>query len=499
MSQDLAQPMAWKKTKVIVIGAGFGGICMGVQLKRAGIEDFRILERAEEIGGIWHHNTYPGCGCDVPSHLYCLSFEPYVDNMVRYPGQPEILAYLQRVVKKYGLRKHLVTNAAAKTAVYNESSARWTVTTVDGREYRADVIVSAVGQLDKPQIPQFPGAETFQGAAFHTAQWDHDCDLSGRKVAVIGNGSSAAQLLPHVAEKAGHVDVYQRTPNWVIPKPREEFGPLTQAAFKHFPVLQSLYRKEIYLAADLLLTPVIRQGWTHWPIKQLARWHLHHQVIDPDLRARLTPDHAIGCKRITVDSRYLPTFNRENVSLVTEKISRLTPSGIVTESEDGGFHERAADVIIYATGFHASEFLVPMDVLGRRGRNLQQEWAEGAEAYLGIALPGFPNFYLVHGPNTILGHNSNIFMIENQVRFIMRCLQHMPATLEVRSQAMESYRSWMDEAVSKTVWHGCSSWYRNPETGRVTNPWPASTMRYWMLTRLQVLRLSAAFDIKRRS
>jgi cation diffusion facilitator CzcD-associated flavoprotein CzcO len=267
----------------------------------------------------------------------------------------------------------------------------------------------------------------------------------GRDVAVVGTGSSAAQLLRHVAEQARSVSVFQRTPSWVIPKPKAEFGRGTRWAFDRFPSLQVAYRAMTYLAADTLLTPVIRRGWTFQPTAWIARRHLRRQVPDRALRARLTPDYPIGCKRIVIDNSYYPAFNRENVHLVTEGIARLTPSGIKTD--DGTHHP--ADVIVYATGFRTTEFLVPMTVRGRGGANLHEQWATAAGAYLGIAVPGFPNFFMVHGPNTILGHNSNIFMIECQVHYILNCLRMLPGELEVRTEAMESYRSWLNTAISR--------------------------------------------------
>ncbi|MBP2328069.1 cation diffusion facilitator CzcD-associated flavoprotein CzcO [Kibdelosporangium banguiense] len=476
---------------VAIIGAGFGGLCMAAELKRMGIESFVIFEKADEVGGIWRDNTYPGCGCDVPSHLYSYSFERYRSATVRYPGQQDILDYLRRVTEKYDLRRHLKTGAEVVSADYDEMSAHWTIVTGDGLEHVFDVVVSAVGQLHRPKFPKFAGWENFHGEVFHTAEWDHGVDLTGRDVAVVGTGSSAAQLLPHVAERARRVSVFQRTPSWVIPKPKAEFGRVTRWAFDRFPALQPAYRAATYLAADTLLTPVIRRGWTFQPTAWAARRHLRRQVPDRVVRANLTPDYPIGCKRIVIDNSYYPAFNRENVHLVTEGIARLTPSGIKTE--DGTHHP--ADVIVYATGFRTTEFLVPMTVRGRGGKNLHEQWATAAEAYLGIAVPGFPNFFMVHGPNTILGHNSNIFMIECQVHYILNCLRMLPGEVEVRTEAMDSYRSWLNTAISRTVWQaGCDSWYKT-ESGHVTNPWPASTRKYRKMTRRDP---SSAFSATRR-
>jgi cation diffusion facilitator CzcD-associated flavoprotein CzcO len=474
-----------RRTPTIAIaGAGFGGLCMGVELKKAGIDSFTIFEKAADVGGIWRDNTYPGCGCDVPSHLYSFSFEKYRSTSSRYPAQAEILSYLQGVAEKYSLRSHLRLDSPLTSAEYDNETGQWTITTGQGEVHVVDMLITAVGQLHRPQHPDIPGLNDFGGARFHTAEWDHNQELTGQNVAVIGNGSSAAQLIPSVSKKARRTYVHQRTPNWVIPKPKAEFGPATRLAFRSLPFLHSLYRKATYLTADLGLSPVITRGWSARPVEWLARRHLRRQVADPELRAKMTPDYPIGCKRIVIDSDFLPAMNRENVELVTTGISRVTKTGI--EYTDGTHQD--VDTIICATGFRASEFLVPISVRGKNGAWLHEEWKQGAQAYLGMAFPGFPNLFFIHGPNTILGHNSNVFMIECQVRYIMNCLRLLGRTdtkneIEVRPDAMHRYRQTLDQRIDRTVWvAGCQSWYKN-YSGKVTNPWPASTMRYWRLTR----------------
>lgn len=477
-------PGQGEHSAVAVVGAGFGGLGMAAALKRAGIDSFTVFEKGDEVGGIWRDNTYPGCGCDVPSHLYSFSFAPYRSDTVRYPSQRGILDYLRRTTDLEGLRQHLRTGTEIASAEYDEARARWTLTTRGGERHTADVVVFAVGQLHRPKLPDIPGREDFAGPAFHTARWDHTQDLTGRTVAVIGTGSSAAQLLPTVAAAASRVTVYQRTANWVLPKPAADFGPLVRQAFRRVPTLQSAYRAATYLAADAGLSPVVSRGWSAGPLTWLARRHLRRQVPNPVLRAKLTPNHPIGCKRVVIDSAFYPALCRDDVDLVTDPIDRIDATGIRTID---GAH-RPADVIIYSTGFHASEFLVPMDVRGRGGARLHDRWREGAEAYLGIAYPEFPNLFLIHGPNTILGHNSNVFIIECQVHYIMNCLRLLRGTtgvrtIEVRAEAMAEYRQWLDRTLAGTVWQaGCQSWYQHP-SGRVTNPWPASTIRYRQLTR----------------
>jgi cation diffusion facilitator CzcD-associated flavoprotein CzcO len=464
--------------RVAIIGAGFGGLGMAVQLKQAGIDDFVVFEKGSEVGGIWQWNTYPGCGCDVPSHLYSFSFARYRNAQLRYPKQPAILDYLCRVADDFDLRPHIWCDMPITSAVWH--GTLWVLRSPDGFACTADAVIFAVGQLHRPYTPELPG--TFFGSSFHTAHWDHDLDLTGKSVAVIGTGSSAAQLVPQLAKIAGQVDVYQRTPNWVLPKPAQKFSHVTAALLRWIPGLHTAYRVGTWLAADTLLTPVVTRGWTARPLAWLARWHLHRQVPDAALRAALTPQHEIGCKRIVIDSDYYPALCRPNVELIAEPIKRLTETGVVTT--DGWHHY--ADALIYATGFKTSEFLVPLDVRGRDGIDLQEQWHNGAEAYLGMTLPGFPNMFLVHGPNTILGHNSNIFMIECQTRYILRCLES--SAVEVTAEAMEGYRRWLANNLRHTVWQGsCRSWYKTA-TGRVVNPWPASTRRYRAMTRCVITK-----------
>jgi cation diffusion facilitator CzcD-associated flavoprotein CzcO len=475
----------WQGTKptVAIIGAGFGGLCMGVRLKQAGNDSFTIFEKGTDVGGIWRDNTYPGCGCDVPSHLYSFSFEKYRSSTCRYPAQEEILAYLRRVAQKYDLRPHLRLGTEVTAAHFDEARGHWVVTTASGEQYDFDVVIYAVGQLNRPRLPEIPGRDTFEGASFHTARWDHDYELSGRDVAVVGTGSSAAQLVPYVARTAHRLYVFQRTANWVIPKPAAEFPWLTRLSFEHMPALQLAYRGGVYLAADEVLWPVITRGWSSRPVEWLARRHLRGQVPDPQLRQKLTPDHPIGCKRIVIDSDFYPALTRRNVELITEKISRITPTGIETDDRV----VRKIDAIVYATGFRTTEFLAPIQVHGRNGKSLHDQWRGGAEAYLGISVPGFPNLFIIHGPNTILGHNSNVYIIECQVRYIMQCLRLLPGdppgAIEVRPEAMTRYMQQLEKAIDRTVWkQGCLSWYKT-ESGKVTNPWPGSTRRYRRLLR----------------
>jgi cation diffusion facilitator CzcD-associated flavoprotein CzcO len=464
---------------VAIIGAGFGGLCMAIQLEKAGIRSYTIFEKGADVGGTWRDNTYPGAGCDIPSHLYSFSFEKYSSWTRRYPGQPEILDYLETCADKYGLRPRIRLNTEVTAASFDESLGRWRVRTTAGEEL-FDVVVSAVGQLNRPRMPDIAGTSDFKGVSFHSARWDHSQDLTGRRVAVIGNGSSAAQFIPRVAEVAGQVDVFQRTPNWVIPKMDATFGTTLTTAFRRVPSLQRGYREWTYRYTEGALYPALAGGWSTGLLRKIALGHLHDQVPDPGLRARLTPDYPIGCKRIVIDSAFYPALTRPNVNVVTDRITRIVPGGVETAT---GLHE--ADVIVYATGFHASDFLAPLEITGREGRRLDEEWRDGAEAYLGIAVPRFPNLFMVYGPNTNLGHSSIVFMIECQVGYIMGCLPYIAGrgSMEVRPEAMDTWRRSLDRAMGKMIWQaGCTSWYKNA-AGRVTNNWPAATTVYRRITK----------------
>ncbi|MEU8378051.1 NAD(P)/FAD-dependent oxidoreductase [Streptosporangium sp. NPDC048865] len=467
------------RPNVAIIGAGFGGLCMAIQLEKAGIRSYTIFEKGAGVGGTWRDNTYPGAGCDIPSHLYSFSFERYTSWTRRYAAQPEILRYLEGCADKYGLRPRIRLNTAVTSAVFDESLGRWRVATAAGEEL-FDVVVSAVGQLNRPQLPDIPGMSTFDGASFHSARWDHSVDLAGRRVAVIGNGSSAAQFIPEVAEAAGHLDVFQRTPNWVIPKPDAVFGPRMRTALRRVPFLQRAYREWTYRYAENTLYPALSGGWTTDLLPKHALEHLRNQVPDPVLRAKLTPDYPFGCKRVVVDSGFYPALTRPDVDVVTDRIVRILPGGVETSA---GLHE--ADVIVYATGFETSGFLASIEVTGREGRHLAEEWKDGAEAYLGIAVPRFPNLFMLYGPNTNLGHNSIVFMLECQVRYIMGCLAHLASRgpMEVRPEAMATWRQSVGRAMEGMVWQaGCTSWYKN-EAGRVTGNWPGSASAYRRITR----------------
>ena len=465
---------------VLIIGAGFGGLAMALELRAAGLTEFTVLERAAGLGGVWRDNTYPGAGCDVPSPLYSFSTVPNPDWPMRFSLREDIHAYMHRVVRDHDLGPHLRFGVAVESAEYDEAAAQWLVTTDSGEVLRADVLVPAVGQLSRPAVPDLPGMAGFRGTAFHSARWNHDCDLTGKRVAVVGTGASAIQFVPEIAPRAGRVTVFQRSAPWVLPKPDVRYRPWHKRLFRRVPAVRLVERFAIWLLCEILALclvdlPVLRKG-----IARLALWHLHHQVSDPRLRAELTPDYAPACKRALFSNDFYPALTRPDVDLVTEKITGITPAGVRTA--DGVEHP--ADVIVYGTGFAASEFLAPMTIRGLGDRTLAGTWADGARAYLGVAVPGFPNLFLMYGPNTNLGVGSIIYMLESQACYIVGLVRSLRPgrALDVRAEVADRFDRRIQARLRRSVWTLCSSWYRDA-SGRVTNNWPGTVTSYRLQTR----------------
>ncbi len=464
----------------LIIGAGISGICMGIKLHERGIDNILIAEKSPGVGGTWHDNHYPGACCDVPSVLYSYSFEPNPDWSRHYSPHNEIRAYLEHCVDKYGLRDKVRCDCGVSAARFDEALGQWEVTLSDGTVVRARTLVSAVGQLNVPSIPPFEGREDFAGEQFHSARWDHDVDLKGKRVAIIGNAASALQFIPPVAKEAEQVYVYQRSANYVIPRNDSPFTDGQKRRFRQFPWWLRIRRAARYLYQECLLFPVMK---TIAPMQKLVRWQalnfLENQVSDPVLREKLTPKYEIGCKRILVSDDYYQAMVRPNVELVTSPITGIGAEGVRSEDEQ----ERPADVLIYGTGFHATDFLATLSVTGRGGRTLAEHWRDGAQAYRGVAVPEFPNLFMLYGPNTNLGHSSIIFMVEQQVRYIVRCidkiLSHDLTSLEPSAAATRRYNDRLQGDLANTVWTGdCGSWYKN-EAGLNTNNWPHSTTYFW--------------------
>jgi len=463
--------------RVVIIGAGFGGIGMAIRLKQAGIDDFVVIDRAENLGGTWRDNSYPGLTCDVPSLLYSFSFRPWRWTR-RFPARAEILAYLHGLVAEHDLGPHLRFNRGVEAAAFDEGSATWKLSLSDGSTLGATCVVSAVGQLGSPAMPDIPGRDEFGGPSWHSGRWNHDVDLTGRHVAVIGTGASAIQFVPEIAKVAGHVDVYQRTAPYVLPKADRPYREAEQILFERLPVVRKADRLRIFLYGELLtsgfvLSPKLLAG----PMR-LWRRQLDKQIADRELRARCVPDYVMGCKRVAFSNDWYPALARPNVRLITEKIEHIAPDGVVTA--DGA--KRIADVIIYATGFSAVQFLTPMTVTGLRGQRLHNAWQNGAHAYLGITVAGFPNFFMLYGPNTNLGGNSIIYMLEGQIGYTLAAIEALAserlAWLDVRPDVHDAFNSWVQSASETSVWEsGCHSWYTTA-SGRNTNNWPDHTFLY---------------------
>ncbi len=468
---------------VTIIGTGFAGIAMAVALQRSGRHDFLLLERAADVGGVWRDNTYPGAACDVPSHLYSFSFAPHADWSRVFATQGEIHGYLRACADRFGLRAHTRFHTEVTQARWDESQACWHVELAGGETLRTRVLVTGMGQLSRPALPKIPGLADFEGPRFHSAHWDHTCDLRGKRVAVIGTGASAIQFVPAIAPKVAQLTVFQRSAAYLLPRPDRPYSRLEKAAFRHLPGAMKLHRAWTYLSYESRALAFTRfGGLMKLAVGRPFRRMLNEQVNDRTLRQRLTPDYPIGCKRILLSSEYLATMARDHVQLVTTGIRRVTPTGV--ETEDGVHHP--ADVLVLGTGFAATDFLAPLRVHGRDGLDLRQAWSGGATAYLGVAVPGFPNFFMLYGPNTNLGHNSIVYMLESQVAHVMRCLDRLQQggghSVEVDPGQHDRYNARIQRRLQDTVWHGCTSWYVDANGHNSTN-WPGFTWTYRWLTR----------------
>lgn len=478
-----AMSTAAREPSIAIIGSGFAGLGMAIQLKKAGVDDFVIFEAAAEVGGTWRDNTYPGCACDVPSHLYSFSFERRGDWSRAFSGQAEILEYIRGCVDTYGLGPHLRLNTEVVRATFDEVHGRWTVETAAGERHDFRVVVAAVGGLRVPHTPAFPGAERFQGPAFHSARWDHGFDPRGKRIAVIGTGASAIQIVPALAPRAAGLVLFQRTPPWVLPKADRAFSEAEKARFRRHPALSWLLRQKIYLQMEASAVGFVRFPGVLRIAERMARRHLARAIADPELRARLTPDFHIGCKRILIANDYYPAIARDDVDLVTEPIAELRERSVVTR--DG--REHPVDAIVYCTGFSPRDFLAPMEVRGLGGAELGERWRGGAEAYFGISVADFPNFFVLVGPNTGLGHNSMIFMIEAQVRYVLQAIRAIRDEglryLDVLPAVQRRFNRRLQARMEKTVWKsGCQSWYLD-EAGKNHTLWPGYTWEYWLRTR----------------
>ncbi|WP_373357985.1 flavin-containing monooxygenase [Acinetobacter lactucae] len=469
---------------VVILGAGFGGLCMAIQLKEAGINNFIILEKSDNVGGTWYFNNYPGCACDVQSHLYSYSFEGKTDWTKRYGSSSEIQKYIVDLTEKYQLRKNIIFNHEVISAQFEEENALWDIKTKNNLKLQAYHLVVASGPLHVPNIPNIKGIENFKGRIFHSSNWDHNYSLIGKRVASIGTGGSAIQYLPEIAPLVSQLDVYQRSPAWVIPRDERKYSLFTKNIFKKFPSIRKVYRNRLYWSNELRLIPIV-QPLTAKISGKFVKQFIKIQVKDKELIKKLTPNYLLGCKRILISNRYYPTFNKGNVALITDQIKEISNYSIITV--DG--KERFVDCIILGTGFIVDPRIYMKDFIckGLNNKSLIEDWANSAEAYYGVSVAGYPNMWQIIGPNSGLGHNSIIFMIEAQCKYIIQAMKLLKKKnadyMHVKKNTQTNFNIRLQEKINKTVWNsGCSSWYQQ-ENGKNVALWPYSTWRYWLETR----------------
>jgi cation diffusion facilitator CzcD-associated flavoprotein CzcO len=459
----------------VIIGSGFSGLGMAIRLKQEGIDDFTVLERGDDVGGTWHFNTYPGCACDVPSHLYSFSFAPNPKWSETYSRQPEIRDYIRRLADDYGVRPHVRLNCTVEGIEWQDGG--WKVATSDG-PLRARVVVAGMGPLAEPKFPPVEGLDEFEGEMFHSARWNHDYDLTGKRVAAVGTGASAIQFVPEIQTQAAQVHVIQRTAPWVMPHPNRAIRRWEARLYTRFPPLQKLVRGTAYVFRELLVLGFVKSPTLMKLPERIARRHMRSQISDPALLEKVSPSYTIGCKRILPSNQWYRALSQPNVELLTGGVERVTANSVVT----GDGEEREVDAIIFGTGFQVTEMPVGRIVRGPGGKTLDEVWQGSPRAHLGTAMPGFPNLFLLLGPNTGLGHSSMVYMIESQVAYVMDALRHMDVqgadTVEVRAEAAERFNADVDQRMQGTVWNtGCASWYLDV-TGRNSMLWPDWTWRF---------------------
>jgi cation diffusion facilitator CzcD-associated flavoprotein CzcO len=470
--------------QVGVIGAGPGGLGLAIQLVQSGRRDFVVFEATDGVGGTWRVNTYPGAACDVPSHLYSYSFALKPDWSKTYANQPEILEYFEECADRYDIRPHLRTQTRITAARWDEGASRWDLTDAEGRAYSCDVLVSAIGTFTTPSYPRIEGLAEFAGPSFHSARWEHEHHLANKRVAVIGTGASAAQIIPEVAKAAAHVDVYQRTPQWILPRSDKPFSDDEKERFARDRGAAEQHRNDLFWAFEN--TIAFRHGETAADgLRALAMSHIEYRIKDEELKSKLTPDYPFGCKRTLICSDFYKALLRDDVELVTDGIERVTERGVVTV--DG--RERAADVLVLATGFKATEYLEGIDVVGVGGRRLHDDWAAAdvAHAYKGLTVSGYPNFFMMYGPNTNQGGNSIIVILEAQATYILSALNAMRRfgfkAIDVRRDVMDEYNRELTAALEDTFWHdGCLSYFKNPK-GKIATQLPQTSQWYTNQTR----------------
>jgi cyclohexanone monooxygenase len=466
-----------------IIGAGPGGLALGIFLKKSGFDDFTIIDRADGVGGTWRTNTYPGLACDVKSHLYSYSFDLNPNWSRLWSGQPEILEYFEKCTRRHRLEEHLKLNTEVVSAAWDSGSCTWLVRTGAGEEYRFDILISAVGIFNQPLLPDLEELEPFVGTVMHTAAWDNSVDLAGKRVAVLGTGSTASQVLPEIAKVAAQVYSVQRSPTWILPKPDRCYTDREKLAFRYIPLAKKFYRTRLWLRSESNISVIENGSDKTQEFKGIALKQLESIVGDESLRAELTPDHPLGCKRLVFATDYLQTLTQPHVEVVSSAARALRSDALLTD--DG--RELGVDVVVCATGYAAADYLGQIDVIGENGVSLHDSWRDGAFAYLGMAVPGFPNFFMLYGPNTNVGSNSVIFVLEAQARYVVRALEHVrrrgKSYVSVTRSATDAFVAKVDKWMVGTVWTTrCSNYFR-AANGRVVTQWPRSARAMWSLTR----------------
>ena len=476
---------AVQKTTVAIIGAGFGGLAMALRLLQNQNNDFVILEKASDVGGTWRENQYPGAACDVQSHMYSLSFAPKTNWSKRYAESNEIFDYIQDITEQYKLKDYCKFNHEVNRAEFDENRNLWVLDFKDQPSIEAQYVIFASGPLHIPQVPHLKGIEKFKGQVFHSSQWNHNYDLTGKSVASIGTGGSAIQYIPEIAPQVSQLYVFQRTAAWVIPRDERKYSQLSKFLFKSSPLYRQVHRGRLYWTNESRIIPIVQPQMMKYGQK-LAEAFIRFQVKDKNLAQKLTPNFVMGCKRILISNKYFPTFNRKNVELVTDAIQEITENGIICK--DG--QTRQIDCLIYGTGFVTDprNYLKHFDCVGRNGLELKQAWKDGAESYYGISTKDFPNLFQLVGPNTMLGHNSVIFMIESQVNYIMQLIQavaeNSAQAVEIKADVQAQFNTRIQNQLQGTVWQagGCSSWYQTKD-GKNFSVWPTYSWKYWLETR----------------
>lgn len=474
-----------KHYKVAIIGAGFSGLGMAIKLKQQRENDFILFEKEKEVGGTWYVNHYPGCACDVPSHLYSYSFAPNPEWSRMFAPQNEIKNYLKNCADNYDLNSHIKLETPISTFTWNEKNNYWQLKADNGSAYTADILVMGAGGLSTPAYPDIEGIDSFKGKVFHSQQWDHDYDLTNKKVAVIGTGASAIQFVPEIQKQVGHLDLYQRTPPWIMSKPDRAMRLSERALFKRLPAVQKALRNSIYWTYEARVLAFSINPKLMNAVKYLALKHIRSSIKDRELRKKVTPDYTIGCKRILMSDEYYPALAQNNVSVLTEGIQKIKSNSIVLTSGE----ERAVDAIIYGTGFKAADPIPEGVIFGKEGTDITATWPDGPEAYKGTCVTGFPNLFFLMGPNTGLGHNSMVYMIESQIQYVLDALKQMKnnniVSVDVNKTFQSEFNKSMQDKLSSTVWNegGCQSWYLHPKSGKNVTLWPDFTWRFRALTK----------------